>query len=182
MAALVNLPRRSDPDEPSGVSEAVFRAAMRQVAASVTVVTTLADGAPHGITVTAFAPLSLSPPLCLVCIDRKCRSHARLAARGAFAVNVLASEQSELAARFARPATDRFNGLPWRPGDLTGAPLLPDALAWIECRLSDVLNSGDHDIFVGTVVAARVSERVPLLYFRGGYCDVAERGQDPSGQ
>jgi flavin reductase (DIM6/NTAB) family NADH-FMN oxidoreductase RutF len=175
MAAFVDHPNRSDPSALRGVSEAAFRAAMRQVAASVTVVTTLAEGTPHGLTVTAFAPLSLSPPLCLVCIDRKRRSHARLAASRVFAINVLSSEQCELSARFARHAEDRFSGVSWQPGERTGAPLLPDALVWIECRLTDVMNGGDHDIFVGAVVAARVSERVPLVYFRGAYCHVAER-------
>src|SRR5687767_7745222 len=86
-----------------------FRAAMGSFAAGVTVITTLdANGAPQAVTATAFSSVSLSPPLCLVCIAKRTRTYQPLLLKGSFAVNILRAEQEWLSARFASSALDRF--------------------------------------------------------------------------
>ena len=154
------------------VEKAEFRRALGHFAAGVTVVTSkLAGGELAGITVTAFTSLSLEPPLVLICIDRRARIHDRLTKGGNFAVNMLAATQELVSRRFASHETDPFHEIGYREG-LTGAPLIQDALSAIECRIVDVLPGGDHTIFIGEVEATSVQEGKPLLYFRGGYCEL----------
>jgi flavin reductase (DIM6/NTAB) family NADH-FMN oxidoreductase RutF len=85
-----------------------------------------------------------------------------------FGINILAETQRDLSERFARKGQDRFQGIAWTPGE-TGAPLIADVLAAIECRVEQRIPVGDHDIFVGRMVAARVAEGAPLLHFASGY-------------
>lgn len=146
-----------------------FRRVLGHFAAGVTVVTTRgADGAPHGLTVTAFASVSLVPPLVLVCIDTGAESHPHFRAAGVFAVNFLADGQQEVSRRFALSGGDKFAGSAWRPG-VTGAPVLAGTLGHVECRTVQAVAAGDHTIFVGEVEAAAADGDRPLLYFRGGY-------------
>lgn len=85
-----------------------------------------------------------------------------------FGINVLGEGQRELSERFARRGADRFDGLSWQAGE-TGVPLIPGALAAIECRVHQRFLSGDHDILVGEMVRSRVSEGEPLIHFSGRY-------------
>ena len=66
---------------------------------------------------------------------------------------------------------DKFTGLAVRSGT-TGVPLLSEALGYLECRTVEVIEGGDHTIFLGQVVAADAREGEPLLYFRGAYRQV----------
>jgi flavin reductase (DIM6/NTAB) family NADH-FMN oxidoreductase RutF len=155
------------------VDKAEFRRALGHFAAGVTVVTSkLDDGERAGITVTAFTSLSLEPPLVLICIDRRARMHDRLKKGGNFAVNMLAEGQELVSRRFAASELDPFREIGSREG-LTGAPLIQDALSAIECRIVDAFPGGDHTIFIGEVEATSVQEGKPLLYFRGGYSQLA---------
>ncbi len=155
------------------VEKAEFRRALGHFAAGVTVVTTkLATGDIAGITVTAFSSLSLEPPLVLICIDRRARIHDRLEKGGNFAVNMLEESQELLSRRFASSEPDPFREIGYHEGS-TGAPLLQDALATVECRIVDALPGGDHTIFIGEVEGSTVREGKPLLYFRGGYGQVS---------
>lgn len=153
-----------------------FRAVMGSFAAGVTVVTT-ADGSGQmaGLTATAFTSLSMDPPLCLVCIDKKTGSHAAFTANKKFAVNVLSDTQEEISNRFASRRDDKFAEIKWEPGAATGCPVFPEALAVMECEVKDVLSGGDHDIFVGELKSVRVNEGKPLVYWKGAYGDVASR-------
>jgi flavin reductase (DIM6/NTAB) family NADH-FMN oxidoreductase RutF len=122
-----------------------------------------------GLTANAVTSVSLQPPLILVCIDRAADSHDCIRDAGAFSISVLASDQERLARRFAAWDIDaKFEGVAYAPG-VTGAPLLEDALAWVECRIREVHPGGDHTIFIGEVVAGDAREGAPLLYYRGGY-------------
>ena len=149
------------------IDDAGFRRAMSQFASGVTVVTTENRGTLYGMTVASFASVSLVPPLVLVCIEKTAGTHDAIAGAGTFGVSILGRDQADLSTRFASKV-DRFAGLDLRRGEL-GTPLLATALASIECRLVDQLPGGDHSIFVGEVVDARVTEGQPLLYFRSGY-------------
>src|SRR5262249_54326152 len=137
-------------------------------ASGVTVVTTASGNELYGMTVSSFASLSLNPPLVLICIDKSVPTHDAIREAGCFVVNILEKRQEHLSRRFATTATDKFKGVAWHSGNL-GLPVLADTLAAIECRLHNVLDGGDHTIFVGEVVDAEVREGAPLLYYRRGY-------------
>jgi flavin reductase (DIM6/NTAB) family NADH-FMN oxidoreductase RutF len=151
----------------------LFRAVLGRFASGVTVVTTRdTSGLDHGLTVSAFTSLSLSPPLILVCIDQEASMHPALTDATHFAVNILSETQEPVARRFAAPETDRFEGIGFTRG-VTGAALLDDVLAFVECRLANSVSCGDHTIFVGEVERAEARSTGPLLYYRGGYAQIA---------
>jgi flavin reductase (DIM6/NTAB) family NADH-FMN oxidoreductase RutF len=146
-----------------------FRRLLGHFATGVTVVTTCdADARPTGLTVSAFASLSLEPPLVLICVDHKSQTYPALRERGHFVVNVLTAGQEEVSRRFASTRLDKFDGIPYRLSGL-GLPLLETALAHIECVTVSTHVEGDHTIFVGRVERATVAAGEPLLYFRGQY-------------
>ena len=138
-------------------------------AAGVTVVTTVGDdGTPYGLTATAFTSVSLEPPLVLVCVDKRSESHPHFHVSGVFAVNFLAVDHEHLSRRFAASGGDKFSELTIRKG-VTGAPVLAEALGHLECTTTEILEAGDHTIFLGQVEAADAREGEPLVYFRGAY-------------
>ena len=148
-----------------------FRRVMGHFASGVTVVTTrLPDGKPCGLTANAVCSVSIDPVLLLVCVERGADSHDCIRDAGFFAVNVLPDEGGEsLSRRFATwEVDDKFRGVAYRE-ERTGAPVLEDALAWIDCRVAEALPGGDHTIFLGAVQAADAREGTPLVYYRGGY-------------
>jgi flavin reductase (DIM6/NTAB) family NADH-FMN oxidoreductase RutF len=144
---------------------------MRRWASTVTVVTMRAGEQIHGLTATAFTSVSLNPPLVLVCIQNDSRSDALLREGRCFAVNFLTEDQRELSDRFAgrTPVADRFEGVPHQVV-ATGAPVLTQALAYLDCTVAGAYWGGDHTIYLGLVEAAGVlREGAPLLYFEGDY-------------
>jgi 3-hydroxy-9,10-secoandrosta-1,3,5(10)-triene-9,17-dione monooxygenase reductase component len=158
-----------------------FRAAMASFAAGVTVVTTLDDAEePQAVTATAFSSVSLDPPLCLVCIDRRGRTYRPLLFKRRFAVNILRADQAWISSQFASTRPDRFARVPWRRGLATGCPLIENALAWMECEVAEVHSGGDHDIFLGRPAAVAVSDGEPLVYWRGSYSSLPPPPSEPS--
>jgi flavin reductase (DIM6/NTAB) family NADH-FMN oxidoreductase RutF len=149
------------------------RRIMGHFATGVTVVTTRHDDQLAGMTANAVASLSLDPPLLLVAVDKRAAMHGHLLAGQCFTVNVLRESQVELSNRFARSGPKEFADIPLRESS-TGAPVFAEALAWAECRLQEVLPGGDHDIFLGEIVAGDAHDGHPLMYFRGKYTRLAE--------
>lgn len=145
-----------------------FRRALRRFATGVTVVTVDHDGELHGMTASSFASVSLEPPLVLVCLDKTSRTRALILEKGSFAINVLAGDQEEVSRSFSRRGTKPFDQLPHHAGT-RGDPLLDGAIAWIECRLEEMVPAGDHDIFVGEVLACGDRDGAPLLYYDQAY-------------
>lgn len=145
-----------------------FRAALAQWASGVTVVTTTQGEQNIGITASSFCSVSLEPPRILICVAKRLYTHKVIEQTGIFAVNILSSSQEDLGMRFAGKVPegeDRFAGIEISRA-VTGAPLLPDVLGWLDCRLQDAFDGGDHTIFVGGVVAAHaVDEGEPILYY-----------------
>lgn len=137
-----------------------LRKVFSQFASGVTVVTCVnRDGIPHGATVTAFAAVSMSPPLCQVTLMRQSKACALLGNQP-FAVNVLAADQTDIAMNFAgRPCTP---GPVWRDGPT--APIICGAAATMSCRAWANYDGGDHIIFIGEIVAAESTGKPPLLY------------------
>ncbi len=149
-----------------------FRDALRHFPAGVTILTIKLGDEVHGLTVSAFASVSPEPPLIAVVIDRRHHAHQMLETDGAvFAVNILAGDQEELSDRFAwTPSEERFGAGRWTTA-ATGAPILEDALAWLDCRVWGRYEAGTHWIYVGEVLASGVprSDEPPLIYWNRSY-------------
>lgn len=147
-----------------------FKHALRRWPSGVTIVTARAGEAIHGMTVSAFSSVSLDPPLVLVCADRASNTHGVIAEGRVFAAHILARGQEALSHRFSSKADEwrRFEGIGWTSG-VTGAPILPGALAVLECRVVAGHEAGDHVIYVGEVEAVRLAEAEPLLWYGGSY-------------
>jgi flavin reductase (DIM6/NTAB) family NADH-FMN oxidoreductase RutF len=151
------------------VTSEQFRHACGRFATGVTVASVLdAKGSPHGLTVSSFTSVSLHPPLVLICLGHLVTAIASFREAKYFGINILAENQQDLSERFARKGHDRFDGLEWKPGE-TGVPLLTGALATMECELRHRYPAGDHDILIGEMMRAQVSEADPLIYFASRY-------------
>jgi 3-hydroxy-9,10-secoandrosta-1,3,5(10)-triene-9,17-dione monooxygenase reductase component len=133
------------------------------------VAVTAFDGEPVGLAVGSFSSISLDPPMVGFFVDRSSTTWPRIRRAGRFAVNVLGAHQEELCRRFGRKGMDRFAGVRWHPG-LGDAPLIEGALAWIECDLDEVLETGDHVLAIGAARRLEVGEEGrPLIFFRGDF-------------
>ncbi|HXO19094.1 MAG TPA: flavin reductase family protein [Thermoanaerobaculia bacterium] len=154
------------------VTSEEFRNALSHFPAGVTITTIRAGERIHGLTVSAFASVSAEPPLITVVIDNRHLAKEMLEEEGAvFAVNILRHDQSELSNRFAwLKDEDRFAAGTWGTA-LTGAPILADALAWLDCRIFARYPAGTHTVYIGEVVASGVPVpgTPPLLYWQRGY-------------
>lgn len=159
--------------EPS-VEPAAFKAAMRRLAAGVTVVTSRHGPTLNGMTATAVCSVSAEPPLVLVAVNRASASHRVIERGKAFALNFLGDDQAELATYFAGRDGKTFEEAPHRFG-VTGCPLLEGCAAQLECVLESQHHEGTHTIFVGRVLHAKAGEASPLVY-----CDTAFRGLRPA--
>jgi len=127
------------------------------------------DGQLCGLTANAVTSLSLEPPLVLVCVEHTADTHGCILAARAFALSMLRHDQERLARRFASyDVTQKFQGVAFRE-EVTGAPVLEGALAWLDCRLWATYEGGDHTIFVGEILAGDALEGAPLAYYRSGF-------------
>jgi len=128
------------------------------------------DGRLCGLTANSVTSVSLSPLLVLVCLGRETASHGCITEGGAFAISVLSAQDEDLALRFANSASRarRFEGVALKEA-VTGSPILERALAWLDCRVREVYEAGDHSIVVGEVVACDSRDGEPLIFFRGEY-------------
>ena len=146
---------------------------MGRFATGVTVVgTTVGDNDTWGMTANAVTSLSLDPPLILVAVQKESQTHQQLNDSKCFAVSILAKQQQAISDRFAFKGPKDFTGLDTKTA-VTGAPILAESLGWVDCRLSEILPGGDHDIFVGEIVDGDLGEGDPLLFYRGKYTQLA---------
>jgi flavin reductase (DIM6/NTAB) family NADH-FMN oxidoreductase RutF len=157
----------------SDMDQAAYRRAAGQFPSGIVVVTT---GAGHAMTVSAFASVSLEPPLVLFCAEKIARFHDAVLPAGSWGVSILAEDGEKTARRLAtrgRPLDGQLDEIPHHPGAVTGAPLLDGALAAMECRTFAVYDGGDHSIIVGQAVAvdgpADPRARGPLVHYAGRY-------------
>jgi flavin reductase (DIM6/NTAB) family NADH-FMN oxidoreductase RutF len=158
------------------VSPELFRDVFRRWPSGVAVATTRTAGRVHGMVVGSLCSLSAEPPLVIISAGHGSRTGALVGEAGIFAVSILSAEQTALFERFAGRDPDhdddRFAGLAVAVG-LTGAPILPEALAWIDCRVVARHPGATYTVFVGEVLAAglgQAAEATPLLYFRRQCC------------
>ncbi|WP_173153337.1 flavin reductase family protein [Phytohabitans suffuscus] len=127
----------------------------------VTVVTARVAGSFLGLTANSFTSVSLEPPQVLFCVHSSSRARDGLQRAAGFAVNILGADQEQISRQFAATDSDRFTGVDVRPGR-TGAPILTDAVAFLECRRVAEMTGGDHLIVLGEVLEFGVlSDRAP---------------------
>jgi flavin reductase len=155
-----------------------FRTALGSFATGVTVVTTQGEEHGYGMTANAFSSVSLDPPLVLVCVIAGSEGSEHIRRNRCFAVNILAAHQEPISRYFAskeRPkGRDAFTEVAHR-SEVSGSPILDGTVAFLDCTLHVTLQAGDHDIFIGEVVALGVDgDAKPLLFAGGGYAFVAE--------
>ena len=150
------------------VSRDDFRSAMGRFATGVTVVTTLDDaGEVHGMTANSFTSVCLDPPAILVCVAHNARTYNYVESHGAFAVNVLGTEQLPVGQYFARRPEDRTQEIDWTYStSADGVPMLDGSMVSMACRVLGSHVYGDHTIYVGCVEEMRLGENAaPLLFF-----------------
>lgn len=146
-----------------------LRRVMGHFATGVTVITTKdKEGAPAGLTANAFMSLSLNPPLVLISVDKGAACYQCFELRNGFTVNFLSEDQEEISRRFATKGADKFAGLKWHAGS-NGAAIIEGALGYVECKIVQCHDGGDHTIVVGEIVDVSASGDRPLLFFKGKY-------------
>ncbi|MDT0203043.1 flavin reductase [Nocardioides sp. AE5] len=147
-----------------------FREVLGQYPTGVCVVTaTQQEGPPAGFVVGSFTSVSLAPPLVAFFPDKSSTSWPKIQAAEHFCVNILSADQEHLCRQFASKAEDKFVGVGTRPAS-SGAPIISDVVAWIDCDLESVTEAGDHYIVLGRVRELGIeTASLPLLFFQGGY-------------
>jgi len=150
-----------------------FRRALGHFATGVTVVTVSGGhDLVHGMTANAFTSVSLQPPLVLVCVDHRARSHALLQQQKRFGINVLREDQEPLARYYADSNQTHEAAAELGVAYATterGTPWLQDCLARLDCALVETHEAGDHTLFIGQVEQANLGEGRPLLFYGGNF-------------
>jgi 3-hydroxy-9,10-secoandrosta-1,3,5(10)-triene-9,17-dione monooxygenase reductase component len=146
-----------------------LRRVLGHFATGVAVVAAIYEGRPHGMAVNSFTSVSLNPPLVSFCAGHSSTTWPRLRLAGQFAVSVLAEGQEQVGSRFGTAGAARFSDLAWTRSP-NGEPLVPGAVAWLDCAIARVLPAGDHDLVLGEVRAVGLGNRsAPLVFFRGDF-------------
>jgi flavin reductase len=155
------------------IDGALFKRGMRRLASGVSIITTLDQSIPHGLAATSVCSVCVEPePSLLVCVNLNSSCHDAIRRAGIFCVNLLSSNDIELARRFSSPESraQRFDECPWVPL-VTGAPALPNTLASFDCEITQVIPVHSHTIFIGAVRDIRLwqGDVDALLYVNGQY-------------
>lgn len=155
--------------------EEQFRGVMRRLAGGVSIITAGRDEDITGMTVTSLTSLSASPPRLLVSVNRQASSFAPIERHRVFGVNILGSEQQELASRFSNgrlKGAQRYEGVSWRAG-ASGVPLLGHSLATVECQVEEIIERHSHGIIVGSILSFELSPQLSgLVYWNGQYIEI----------
>ena len=164
-------------DDPEALRQARhFRDVLGRFATGVTVVTSMSNGEPVGMTCQSFCSVSLSPPLVLFCPAKTSRAWPLMRQAGFFCVNVLRADQSELSNAMATKGPEKYDGVGWSPAK-SGAPLLDGVVGYVDCTVESVQEAGDHYVVIGRVQdlgfgpdgAEAAGGEAPLTFFRGRY-------------
>lgn len=148
------------------VTNSNFKDAMSRWTSGVTIVTTILDGVLKGTTASSFTSVSGEPPLVLICLGHKLYTREILMKSGVFAVNILSDEQVEIGKLFAGmypEIEDRFADKDCFTSE-TGSPIFPDNLAWVDCKVINTYEEGDHTIFIGQVLSSDARDGQSLAY------------------
>ena len=155
--------------------ERQFRSIMRRLPGGVSIITAGRGDDISGMTVTSLTSLSATPPRLLVSINRQASCFALIERHRLFGVNILGSDQHELAGRFSSgrlKGRQRFDGIAWSPGH-SGVPLLTRSLATVECQVEEIIERHSHGIVVGSLIGFELSHRLSgLVYWNGQYVEI----------
>ncbi len=158
------------------VTKEQFKQTMSCWASGITIITTKHEDGMLAMTASSFTSLSAEPPLILVAVNKTARIHPKIAEQKAFGVMILASNQEETSscgAGFRGPEGNFLAGIAFHQ-KITGAPILNDCLAWLDCSLYASHDAGDHTIYIGKIEATGSQEGEPLLWYSRGYRRLAE--------
>jgi 3-hydroxy-9,10-secoandrosta-1,3,5(10)-triene-9,17-dione monooxygenase reductase component len=154
------------------MDDRAFRDIVGNFCTGVTIITTMnEDLQPIGFTANSFSSLSLNPKLVLFCIDKNASTYKDFMNTPHFAVNILSTNQIDLSKQFSKRGIDRFEGVNFSK-DVTGSPILNDSLAYLDCKITNYYEGGDHTIVIGEVLSAKATEGKPLAFFQGKYIDI----------
>jgi 3-hydroxy-9,10-secoandrosta-1,3,5(10)-triene-9,17-dione monooxygenase reductase component len=158
------------PADPESAAKARrFRDVLGLFASGVTVVTSMSDGSPVGMTCQSFSSVSLEPPLVMFCPAKTSRAWPLMQRAGYFCVNFLAADQADISQAMATKGSDKYDGIGWVPAP-SGAPLIDGVIGFVDCTVHSVHEAGDHYVVLGRVGELGFGEDgKPLLYYRGGY-------------
>lgn len=146
-----------------------LRSVLGSFVTGVTIITTVdGEGVPYGLTANSFSSVSLEPPLVLWSQSLAAPSYPAFRDAERFAVSILSEHQTELSSKFAKSATDKFDGVDTFRG-LGGIPLIKGACAYLECRKVTSYPGGDHAVFLGEVERMERSSTRPLVFGGGRY-------------
>ncbi len=169
MSTFTPMTSTAPPSRPATIDPANFRHVLGHYPTGVVVVTAVYDHTPVGMAVGTFTSVSLAPTLVGFFAARESTTWPRIHEAGMFCVNVLGEEHQDICRQFATRGADKFAGLDWEPGD-SGAPVLDDAAAWVDCRLDRVVETGDHYLALGQVLDLGTKRASgPLIAYRGDY-------------
>ena len=161
------------PPTATGADAEQFRRVVGRFATGITVVTTVADGIDHAMTMNAFTSVSLEPLLVLFCVEKVARFHDVVLVADTWAVSLLGAGAEETSRRFAlrgRPIEGQLDGCDYRRGPRTGAAIFAGAIGSLECRTHAVHDGGDHTIVIGEVLGVDTpADGEPLIYHAGRY-------------
>jgi 3-hydroxy-9,10-secoandrosta-1,3,5(10)-triene-9,17-dione monooxygenase reductase component len=149
-------------------SAATFRKVLGRLPTGVVIVTGGDPLRPSALVCGSFMSVSLDPPLVAVAPSKSSTSWPRIAAGGHFCANVLSEGQAELSRHFSVSGVDKFAGMSWSPAPSTGAPLLEAVAAWIDCRIYQTIDAGDHWLVLGEVLELNLHPDSGALVFHGG--------------
>lgn len=154
----------------NGPDAALSRHVLGHYPTGVAVITAMDGDEPIGMSMNSFTSVSLHPPLVLFCPANDSSTWPRLRAAGQLAINVLSAGQESVSRLFATRGVDRFAGFAWTAAE-NGAPLLLDALGWLECRVQAEHEAGDHTVVIAEIERMGVHGDIaePLVFFRGAY-------------
>lgn len=154
-----------------------FRTVMRELTGAISIVTAGVGENRRGLTVTALCSLSVDPPSLIVCVNKDTEGHKMILRYMSFCVNVAAAEHRPVANCFAgltgRQGVERFAEGEWTTL-VTGAPVLANAVAVMDCVVIDRLDRGSHTVFIGGVRAAQSDPHRSALIYRAGLYQLSE--------
>ncbi|MGH9119743.1 MAG: flavin reductase family protein [Acidimicrobiales bacterium] len=113
----------------------------------------------NGMTLNWCTQVSFDPKLLAIAVEQAALTHELIAAGGAFAVNVVRRDDRAIVRKFTKPVdvdaeAHTLNGFGYHDGPATGAPILDQAAAFVECEVRQRVECGDHSLFIGEVVKA----------------------------
>ncbi len=159
-----------DSDQSPEIDSGDYRTVLGHLPTGVTVVTAAGADRPIGVAIGSFVSISLDPPLVGFFLGTGSGSWKPMEESGHFCVNILCQDQMELCGVMASKADDKFEGVDYEVAPGSGAPILPDIHAMIDCRIHEVVEAGDHNLIIGRVLSLEPRrDAPPMVFYKGQY-------------